>query len=159
MSVLWMFARNHVGVMCLCLVNMLPSRPMSPERAWHAAPKKKKKNCTSNICSEEKEGIHCQGKAPNGCPVTGGSAGGGLGLFCSTHCFDLFCSRWVCEKWASLYTCCIYGSLWALCQTMGAGFSNSVFRQAELSEWSYVAKYRASFRRMDTCRVCREVCL
>lgn len=38
-----MFARNHVGVMCLCLVNMLPSRPMSPERAWHAAQKKKKK--------------------------------------------------------------------------------------------------------------------
>lgn len=63
------------------------------------------------------------------------------------------------SKSVPLHTCCIFGSQWALCQTMGVGFSVSVFRQTELSKAPAWLNIVQASKRMDTYRAFRDVCL
>lgn len=73
--------------------------------------------------------------------------------------FDQFWSRLQKEsnKRALLHTCCILGPDWALCQTMGVGFSISVFRQTELSRDPARLNIVCTYKRMDACRSRRDV--
>lgn len=61
------------------------------------------------------------------------------------------------NKRAPLHTCCIFGSQWAVCQTMGVGFSISVFRRIELSKDPALLNIALTYKRMDTCRAFRYV--
>lgn len=155
-NVLQLDARQESDSLPYWPVNMLPSWTVSLAGVWLTV----LQNCTSrSIMHPEEREEFCPGiKDQRDVKSDLRSAGGPLVWRGFLTRFGVDFKKGS-NKRAPLHTWCIFDSHWAPCQTMGVGFSISVFSCTELSKDSPLLNIVRTYMRMDACRAFGDVWL